>query len=77
MLGQGTLPVSNGKFEFTFDPAALRNIAQTYDTQNKVTGKAELSDVVHLTFFAQETAPVTYHTFTRLIIRGNAVYYAR
>lgn len=77
VLGQGTLPVSNGKFEFTFDPAALRQIAQTYDTKNNLTGKPELSDVVHLTFFSEETAPTVYHSFVRLIIRGNTINYAR
>ncbi len=77
VLGQGTLPVSNGKFDFTLDPAALHEIAQTYDTTNQVSGKPELADVVHLTFFAREALPAPYHAFARLIIRGNTVHYAR
>lgn len=77
VLAQGVIPVTNGKFEFTFDPASLHNIAQTYDVKNQVSGKPELADVVHLTFFAKETVPTTYHSFVRLIIRGNTVHYAR
>jgi len=77
VLAQGTLPVTNGKFEFVFDPAALHQLAPTYDTTNNVTGKPELGDVVHLTFFSEETSPTVYHSFVRLIIRGNTVNYTR
>ena len=77
VLAEGTLPVRNGAFSFALDPEALHRIAQTYDVRNQSTGKAELADVVHLTFFARETAPVTYHSFVRLIIRGNTVLYTR
>ncbi|MBI5028972.1 MAG: hypothetical protein HZB51_00495 [Chloroflexi bacterium] len=77
VLGQGTIPVTNGKFEFVFDPAQLNKIAQTYDIKNNVTGKAEIGDVVHLTFFSEESKPSTYHSFVRLIIRGNTVNYTR
>ena len=77
VLAQGTTPVKNGRFEFTLDPASLHDIAQTYDVKNQVTGKAELADVVHLTFFSKETSPTTYHSFVRLIIRGNTVHYTR
>jgi hypothetical protein len=77
VLGQGTIPVTNGKFEFTFDPAALNKIAQTYDVKNMASGKAELADVVHLTFFSKETTPTTYHSFVRLVIRGNTVNYTK
>jgi hypothetical protein len=77
VLAQGALPVNNGKFEFTFDPAALHNLAQTYDVKNQRSGKAELADVVHLTFFSKETLPTTYHSFVRLIIRGSTVNYTR
>ena len=77
VLAQGTIPVTNGKFEFTFDPAALNKIAQTYDVKNMSSGKAELADVVHLTFFSKETTPTTYHSFVRLVIRGNTVNYTK
>jgi hypothetical protein len=71
--------VTNGKFEYTFDPAAIHNIAQTYDTTNNVSGKPELGDVVHFTFFSQEKAPdgKAYYSFVRLIIRGNTINYTR
>jgi hypothetical protein len=45
--------------------------------KNQTSGKPELSHVVHVTFFSRETAPTTYHSFVRLIIRGNAVHYTR
>jgi len=79
VLMQGTLPVTDGKFEFTFDPAELNKIAQTYDTTNTNTGKSELGDVVHLTFFSEETTAngTPYHSFVRLIIRGNTVHYTK
>ncbi|MCX7840880.1 MAG: hypothetical protein N2559_15705, partial [Anaerolineae bacterium] len=79
VIAQGSLPVTNGKFEYTFDPAAIRQCVQTYDTTNQVSGKPELGDVVHLTFFSQEKASdgKAYWSFVRLIIRGNTVHYAR
>lgn len=79
VIAQGSLPVTNGKFEFAFDPAVIHNRVQTYDTTNQVSGKPELGDVVHLTFFSQEKASdgKAYWSFVRLIIRGNTVHYAR
>jgi len=79
VLAQGTLPVTNGKFEYTFDPDAINRTTPTYDTTNKNSGKPELGDVVHFTFFAKETPPngAPYHAFVRLIIRGNTVNYTR
>lgn len=79
VIAQGTLPVNNGKFEYNFDPTAIHNGAQTYDTTNNRTGKPELGDVVHFTFFSQEKAPdgKAYWSFVRLIIRGNTVHYTR
>lgn len=77
VLAQGTIPVRSGKFEFRFDPSAINSLAPTYDVSNQVTGKPELSHVVHLTFFSRETSPTTYHSFVRLIVRGNSVHYTR
>lgn len=79
VLEQGSLPVTDGKFEFTFDPSKLHGLAQTYDIANTRTGKTELGDVVHLTFFSKETMPdgTPYHSFVRLIIRGNTVHYTK
>ncbi len=79
VIAQGTLPVTNGQFEFTFDPASINRRATTYDTKNVISGKPEIGDIVHLTFFSKETTAsgAPYHSFVRLIIRGNTVYYAR
>ena len=69
----------DGKFEYFFDPALFHNSTPTYDITNLVSGKPEIFDVVHLTFFSQEVTPngVPYHSFVRLIIRGTRVIYAR
>lgn len=77
VLAQGSLPVKDGKFEYTFDPVAFNKKASTYEISNARTGKAEIGDVVHLTFFSEEAQPVKYHSFVRLIVRGNTVHYAR
>jgi hypothetical protein len=79
VIAQGDLPVSGGKFEYLFNPALVSNDTPTYDVQNMVSGKPEIADVVHLTFFAQEKTGdgVTYHSFVRVIIRGNRVFYTR
>ena len=79
VIGQGTLPVTNGKFEYTFDPNAINKTTPTYDTINVTTKLPELGDVVHFTFFSQEKAAdgKTYWSFVRLIIRGNTVHYTR
>ncbi|MBI4787133.1 MAG: hypothetical protein HY782_08825 [Chloroflexi bacterium] len=78
-LLQGRVPVNGGKFEYVFNPAEVNKVASTYDIKNLVTGRPQISDVVQLTFFSQETTPTgtPYHSFVRLIIRGNTVIYAR
>ncbi|MDE3193437.1 MAG: hypothetical protein KGN00_07095 [Chloroflexota bacterium] len=77
VLEQGTLPVTKGSFSFRLDPAALYERAQTFEVKNARSGKPELSNVVHLTFFARETSPAPFHSFVRLIVRGNRVHYTR
>jgi hypothetical protein len=79
VLGQGALTVTNGKFEYAFDPAAVNRTAPTYDTINVTTKLPELSDVVHFTFFSQEKAAdgKTSWSFVRLLIRGNTIHYTR
>jgi hypothetical protein len=79
VLDQGELPVTNGQFDYYFNPAALHAKAQTYDVANRTTGKPELGDVVQLSLFSQEkTADGTaYHAFTRVIVRGNQVRVAK
>jgi hypothetical protein len=79
VLQQGYLPVKGGRFEYNFDPEALNDIAATYDTTNTNSGKAELGDVVHITFFSKEQTADgnAYHSFVRLIVRGTTVHYTR
>jgi len=71
--------VTQGKFEFSFNPSEINRTTPTYDTTNLVTGKAEIKDVVHLTFFSQERAPdgALYHSFARVIMRGTTVIYVQ
>jgi hypothetical protein len=77
VIGQGTVPVTAGKFEYLFDPAAINRTTPTYDTVNVTTKLPELADVVHFTFYSQEKAAdgKTYGSFVRLIIRGNTLHY--
>ncbi len=79
VLAQGEIPVTNGQFDYLFNPVELHNRAQTYDIVNRVSGKAELGDVVHLSLFSEEkTADGTkYHSFVRVVIRGNQIRIAR
>ncbi len=79
VIGQGTLPVTNGKFEYIFDPTAINRNTPTYDTINLTSKRPELGDVVHFTFFSQEKASdgKAYWSFVRLIIRGSTVHYTR
>jgi hypothetical protein len=79
VIDQGTLEVKGGKFDYFFEPSAINARVSTYDTVNRVTGKPEIGDVVHLTFFSREKdangAP--WHSFARVIIRGNRVIAAK
>ncbi len=79
VVEQGSLQVHDGRFEYFFDPGKFNSITPTYDNVNLVTGRPEIGDVVHLTFFSGETMPDgrTYHSFARVIIRGNKIFYAR
>ena len=58
---------------------ALHARASTYDVVNITTGKPELGDVVQLSLFSLETTPAgqTYHSFVRVVVRGNQVRIAR
>ena len=79
VLDQGTLTVQNGQFQLAWDPKAMNQRTPTYDTANRVTGTADIKDVVHLTFFSEETAPdgKKYHSFARLILRGTQIFWAK
>jgi hypothetical protein len=79
VLDQGNLTVTNGQFDYLFNPTDLHNRAQTYDITDRVTGKPSLGDVVHLSLFSEEKTPdgVVYHSFARVIVRGNQVRVAQ
>ncbi len=79
VIDQGYLPVSGGKFEYFFDPKLINQRVPTYDIQHRVTGRPELGDIVHLTFFTKEKHPNgnSYHSFARVILRGSRVVVAR
>lgn len=75
VLDQGYLPVTNGRFEYILNPKALESRTQTYDTAHRVTGRPEIGDVIHLTFFSKESnaSGATAHSVRRVIIRGTKV----
>ena len=79
VVDQGTLPVHDFGFAYALNPTSFYRKTPTYHIYNLVTGKTEIKDVIHLTFFSREYSPcrIPYHSFCRLIIRGNRVIYAR
>jgi hypothetical protein len=79
VLESGDLTVANGQFDYYFSPTAMHAKAETYDTTNRVSGKPELGDVIHLTLFSQEKTAdgLTYHSFARVVLRGNQVRVTR
>ena len=79
VIDQGTLPVHEGQFYYALNPTSFYRKTPTYDIYNLLTGRTEIKDVIHLTFFSREYTPfrIPYHSFCRLIIRGNRLIYAR
>ena len=79
VLEQGILPVTNGTFQYTFDPQKIAKMIDTYDILNLVNGKPEIGRTVHLTFFSEEhTADGTiYHSFVRVVLRGTTAVYVK
>ena len=75
VLDGGDLTVVNGQFDYYLNPTMLHERASTYDVTNRVSGKAELGDVIHLTFFAKEKSGE--HSFLRVVVRGNSLRIAR
>jgi hypothetical protein len=74
VLDEGYAEVKNGVFEYHINPTAYALKTQTYDNENRATRKSEVFDVIHLTFFSQETgAAGSAHSFARIIVRGNKV----
>jgi energy-coupling factor transporter ATP-binding protein EcfA2 len=79
ILEEGTIPVTNNTFTYTFDPQHMANKIKTYDIVNLVSGKAEIGRVVHLTFFSEEQGPdgSTFHSFARVVLRGTTAVYIK
>ncbi|MFB3825180.1 MAG: hypothetical protein ACE15B_00375 [Bryobacteraceae bacterium] len=78
VIDQGYLPVTNGKFEYYFDPKRVNQSTPSYDVEYRVSGRAELGDIVHLTFFSKERgAAGPSHSFARVVLRGNRVVFTR
>ena len=79
VLEEGELPVTRGQFDYYLNPAELHRHASTYDVASRVSGKPELGDVLHVTFFSEEktAAGEVYHSFARMIVRGNQMRIAR
>ena len=79
VLDQGTLAVTGGAFRLTWNPSEMNSRSATYDIVDQATGKPGLYDVVHLTFFSEETAAdgTKYHAFQRILLRGNKIVCTR
>jgi hypothetical protein len=79
ILEEVVLQVNNGSFSYAFDPQKMANKIKTYDVINMVNGRAEIGRVVHLTFFSEEqgTDGIIYHSFARVILRGQTAVYVR
>ena len=70
--------MSNGTFQYSFDPQRMADKIQTYDIINLVNGKPEIGRVVHLTFFSEEHGTSgPYHSFVRVILRGTKAVYVK
>jgi hypothetical protein len=79
VLEQGTLPVNNGSFQYSFDPQKMANKIQTYDIVNIVNGSPQIGRIVHLTFFSEEKTSngTIYHSFVRVVLRGTTAVYVK
>ena len=78
VIEQGDLPVQGGKFQYVFDPAAVHAKVPLYDITSITTGKPQIGRVIHLTFFAEESAGgASFFDVTRVILRGTTAIAAR
>jgi hypothetical protein len=64
--------VTNGRFEYLVNPKKFTQSTNTYDTENRVSGRAEIGDVLHITLFTREQGPdgAVAHRFARVLVRG-------
>ncbi len=79
VIDQGEIQVTDGRFEFRFDPAAANARAPIYDIVSVTTGKPQIGRVIHLTFFGEERAPdgSSFFDVARVILRGTTLLAAR
>ncbi len=78
VIDQGDLTVKNGKFSYTFNPAAVHARVPLYDIVSITTGQPQIGRVIHLTFFAQEAGTGGgYFDVARVILRGTTLLSAR
>lgn len=71
VIEQGDLPVTRGRFQYTFDPAAVHAKVPLYDVTSITTGKPQIGRVIHLTFFSEEkSAGGSFFDVRRIILRG-------
>jgi hypothetical protein len=78
VLEEGSVPVNNGTFQYTFDPKQMAEKIKSYDIINLVNGKAEIGRVVHLTLFSEEHGvDGDFHSFARVVLRGTTAVYIK
>lgn len=77
VIGQGRIPVKSGSFSFLLDPSAVNKQAPIYDIENRLNGRNETGRIIHITFFSLEkpAGMQPFHSYARVIIRGNTAYY--
>jgi hypothetical protein len=79
VLDQGWLEVKDGKWSYALNPTRLAQKTATYDTVNRVSGRPEIGDVIHLTFFSREQSAdgASGHSFARVVVRGTRMITVR
>ncbi|MBF0500673.1 MAG: hypothetical protein HQM09_11115 [Candidatus Riflebacteria bacterium] len=77
IIDQGRIPVKNGSFTYLHDPADVHRRIPIYDIENRRNGSKEIGRVVHLTFFSFEKPADAnpFHSFNRVVIRGNTAFF--
>jgi len=77
VVGQGRIPVKNGSFSYLLDPVAVNKQTPIYDIENRRNGRNEIGRIVHITFFSLEKPAnlQPFHSYARVIIRGNTALY--
>lgn len=68
VIGQWEIPVTDGRFEWLFDPALVHARAPIYDIRHSGNGRAQLGRVVHLSFFTREGTG--HWSWSRVVVRG-------